>query len=89
MPKSGRICSRFGGCPFRSSKPSLATIIRSFAARANSASLASSTSPTPLQHSQAIHPDLVASPVDINYLKQVGLDHQFEPWRTKLAGGNG
>jgi len=42
-----------------------------------------------LQHSQAIHPDLVASPVDINYLKQVGLDHQFEPWRTELAGGNG
>jgi putative nucleotidyltransferase with HDIG domain len=42
-----------------------------------------------LQHSQATHPNLVASPVDLNYLKQVGLDHQFEPWRTELAGGNG
>jgi putative nucleotidyltransferase with HDIG domain len=42
-----------------------------------------------LQHSQASHPNLVASPVDTNYLQHVGLDHQFETWRAELAAGKG
>lgn len=41
-----------------------------------------------LQHSQAVHPDMVASPVDTEYLKQVGLDGQFEIWRAELPGQN-
>jgi putative nucleotidyltransferase with HDIG domain len=39
-----------------------------------------------LQHSQAIHPEITASPVDADYLKQVGLDRQFETWRAELLG---
>jgi putative nucleotidyltransferase with HDIG domain len=39
-----------------------------------------------LQHSQAIHPEITASPVDAGYLKQVGLERQFEIWRAELLG---
>lgn len=39
-----------------------------------------------LQHSQAIHPELVGSPVDPAYLKQVGLEQQFDVWRNELLG---
>ena len=38
-----------------------------------------------LQHSQTPHPDMVAGPVDADYLKQVHLDNQFETWRAELA----
>jgi HD-like signal output (HDOD) protein len=41
-----------------------------------------------LQHSQAVHPGIVASPVDAEYLKQVQLDRQFEIWRAELPGQN-
>ena len=41
-----------------------------------------------LQHSQAIHPEIVASPVDAAYLKHVKLEKQFETWRTELLGRN-
>jgi HD-like signal output (HDOD) protein len=37
-----------------------------------------------LQHSQADHPDMAASPVDAAYLKQVNLEQQFEIWRKEL-----
>ena len=39
-----------------------------------------------LQHSQTIQHDMVTSPVDTGYLKQVGLDTQFEIWRAVLSG---
>jgi HD-like signal output (HDOD) protein len=39
-----------------------------------------------LQHSQAIHPEMIPSPVDTDYLKQVGLDQQFKIWRAELLG---
>ena len=39
-----------------------------------------------LQHSQAIHPEIIASSVDTDYLKHVGLDRQFETWRAELLG---
>src|ERR1035437_2190263 len=42
-----------------------------------------------LQHSQAIHPDIVASPVDTDYLKHINLDQPFEIWRAELLGRNG
>lgn len=40
-----------------------------------------------LQHSQALHPELVSSPVDENYLKLTGLDTHYESWRVKLNRG--
>jgi HD-like signal output (HDOD) protein len=40
-----------------------------------------------LQHSQSPHPELVPCPVDADYLKQVGLDHQFEIWQDELSAG--
>ena len=89
MPKSGPICWRSGGCPFRSSKPSPAIIIRGRAA-SNELCLAGVVHiANALQHSQATHPNLVASRVDTNYLKQVGLDHQYETLRAELTGGKG
>jgi hypothetical protein len=39
-----------------------------------------------LQHSQAIHPEIIASSVNTDYLKHVGLDRQFETWRAELLG---
>ena len=42
-----------------------------------------------LQHSQAIHPEIVASQVDTDYLKHVQLDEQFQIWRAELLGRNG
>ena len=38
-----------------------------------------------LQHAQANHPAIVASPVDTDYLKFVGLDEQFAIWRAEVA----
>ncbi len=37
-----------------------------------------------LQHSQASHSELVPNPVDVEYLKQTGLDTHFEQWRIGL-----
>ena len=37
-----------------------------------------------LQHSQELHPELVPSPVDTEYLKQTGLDTHYEQWRAGL-----
>jgi putative nucleotidyltransferase with HDIG domain len=42
-----------------------------------------------LQHTQASHPEIVASPVDTDYLKILGLDQQFEVWRAELSGQRG
>lgn len=42
-----------------------------------------------LQHAQPGHPEIVASPVDADYLKHVGLETQYEIWRTELTGKNG
>lgn len=39
-----------------------------------------------LQHSRPIHPAIASSPVDADYLKFVGLDQQFETWRTEVGG---
>ena len=41
-----------------------------------------------LQHSQAIHPEIVASQVDTDYLKHVQLESQYELWRAELLGRN-
>jgi HD-like signal output (HDOD) protein len=41
-----------------------------------------------LQHAQATHPEIVASPVDAEYLKQMNLDKAFEIWRAELPGKN-
>jgi HD-like signal output (HDOD) protein len=37
-----------------------------------------------LQHSQALHPELVPNAVDAEYLKQTGLAPHFEQWRAGL-----
>lgn len=42
-----------------------------------------------LEHGQSADAGLVVGPVDAEYLKQVGLDQQFEIWRAELAGGIG
>lgn len=42
-----------------------------------------------LQHAQSAHPEMAASPVDADYLKQIGLEQQFEIWRAELTAGNG
>jgi HD-like signal output (HDOD) protein len=39
-----------------------------------------------LQNSQATQPDFAVCPVDADYLKHVGMDQQFETWRTEFAG---
>ena len=41
-----------------------------------------------LQHSQAIHPEIVASQVDTDYLKHVQLEPQYDLWRAELLGRN-
>ena len=38
-----------------------------------------------LQHSQSIHPEMIPSPVDKDYLNHVQLERQFEMWRGELA----
>lgn len=35
-----------------------------------------------LQHAQSPHPELVPSVVDLDYLKQVGFDRQYQAWRA-------
>ena len=40
-----------------------------------------------LQHTQPGHADIVPSPVDTDYLKQIHLDEHFEMWRQQLADG--
>ena len=42
-----------------------------------------------LQHTQPGHPDLIATPPDADYLKQVHLDEHFEMWRQELVDGTG
>jgi putative nucleotidyltransferase with HDIG domain len=37
-----------------------------------------------LQHSQGLHTELVANPVDTEYLKHIGLDTHYESWRQEL-----
>lgn len=37
-----------------------------------------------LQHTQELHPELVPAPVDMEYLKQTGLDIHYNDWRTNL-----
>jgi HD-like signal output (HDOD) protein len=37
-----------------------------------------------LQHSQGLHSELVANPVDQDYLKHTGLDTHYESWRVDL-----
>ena len=37
-----------------------------------------------LQHTQELHPELVPNPVDMEYLKQTGLDAHYESWRKDL-----
>ena len=37
-----------------------------------------------LQHTQGLHPELTANPVDAEYLKQTGLDTHYETWRANL-----
>jgi putative nucleotidyltransferase with HDIG domain len=39
-----------------------------------------------LQHIQTVHPEVVASPVDADYLKCAGLSEHFEEWCGELAG---
>ena len=41
-----------------------------------------------LEHAQTVHPEIVPSPVDADYLKFVGLEQQFESWRAEIAGKN-
>jgi HD-like signal output (HDOD) protein len=41
-----------------------------------------------LQHSQGLHSELVASPVDTEYLKFIGLDSHYETWRAGLNKGS-
>ena len=38
-----------------------------------------------LQHARGIHSEIVASPVDTDYLRHVGLEEQFEAWRAELT----
>jgi len=37
-----------------------------------------------LQHTQELHPELVPNPVDVEYLKQTGLDSHYQSWRRNL-----
>jgi len=39
-----------------------------------------------LQHSQAIHPELISNPVDADFLQHIKLDQQFEVWCNELLG---
>jgi len=38
-----------------------------------------------LQHAQVSHPEIVASPVNLDYLQQVNLTRQFESWREEFG----
>jgi putative nucleotidyltransferase with HDIG domain len=38
-----------------------------------------------LEHAQTVHSEIVAQPVDADYLKFVGLGGQFETWRAELS----
>ncbi len=40
-----------------------------------------------LQHAQAAHPEMIASPVNTDYLQHVDLAAQFEIWRAELVAG--
>ncbi len=40
-----------------------------------------------LQYSQSSNPEMVATPVDMDYLKGIHLDEHFEMWRQQLADG--
>ena len=40
-----------------------------------------------LQHTQPGHPDIVPTPPDLDYLKQVHLDEHFANWTQELADG--
>ena len=40
-----------------------------------------------LQHTQPGHPDLIPTPPDADYLKQIHLDEHFEMWQQELADG--
>ena len=40
-----------------------------------------------LQHTQPGHPDLIPTPPDADYLKQIHLDEHFEMWKQELADG--
>jgi putative nucleotidyltransferase with HDIG domain len=42
-----------------------------------------------LQHVQTVHPDMVPSPVDMEYLNFLGFTEQFEAWRAEIAAKNG